>query len=146
MAPGGGALRDDLERVMTTLDRAPHTPAELADGTGVPNPHLEPRIETLLDRGYISRWTGGEETVLALTWRGRYRLHRTRFQAAALAALAAGLAASAGLAAWAASTTPPAAPPPAAGPGGAGEEAMILAVASLLSLALAAGVRWSSSD
>lgn len=132
MAPGSEGLRGDLERIMTTLDRAPHTHEELARETGIPDPHLEPRIETLLDRGYISRWGGGDAPVLALTWPGRYRIQPRRFQAAALASLAAGLAAAAGLTAWAAGTAPST---PGPGPEGA---AVGLAVASLAVLAAAA--------
>lgn len=146
MASGSAALRDDLERVMATLDRAPHTAKELADGTGIPDPHLDPRIETLLDRSYISRWTGGEEPVLALTWRGRYLLHRDRFQAAALASLGAGLAAAAGIAWWIAAGTPPTPAARTARPGGAAEKAVALAVAALVSLVAAAGIRRGAPD
>lgn len=146
MASGSAALRDDLELVMTTLDRAPHTAKELAEGTGIPDTHLEPRIDTLLDRGYISRWTGGDEPVLALTWRGRYLLHRDRFQAAALASLGVGLAAAAGLAWWIAAGTPPAPVARTARPGGAAEKAVALAVAALVSLVAAAGIRRGAPD
>lgn len=146
MASGSAALRDDLERVMATLDVAPRTPEELADGTGIPDPHLEPRIQTLLDRGFISRWGGGEEPVLALTWRGRYQLHRHRFQAAALASLGLGLAAAAGLAWWVAAGAPPAPAARTARPGWAAERAVVLAAAAAVSLLAAGAVRRGASD
>jgi hypothetical protein len=135
MAPSRPRLRDDLERGLEALDRGPHTPEELADATGISSEALEARIETLLDRGWVSRWEGGDETVLAMAWRGRYRFHRTRFQVTILASLAAGLAVAAGLAWWAAASRPA---PPVAGPGAATSPwALPLALTAAVSLGAA---------
>lgn len=117
MALDRPGLRDDLERVLEALDHAPHTRAELAEATGIAEDHLDPRLDALRDRGWVARWGGAGDPVLALTWPGRYRLHRARFRAAALASLALGLGVAAALAAWAAAVTTAGPVPPVAGAG-----------------------------
>lgn len=144
MAETRPALRDDLARLLEALDRGPHTPDDLAEASGVTPDHLEPRLDELLDRGWIFRWSPEEPPLLALTWRGRYELQRSRFQAAAAASLGVGLAFAAALAAWTAWTLETeAAATPTAGP--AHGPTIVAALAALAALLLLAALRLDRS-